>query len=169
MKVTWHASMAEPLPPVETLSDDDGGEVAGLPLVAALSDDEPSRPEHQVAVQQKRRRKSEGPGFADVEKRLKILVQSNCKCRGGGCKKPFRGGQAFEDILQMRYRFSHSIKQDVDTEVLVSKIICLLLRVSLTVPKNHRQLAVAEAPHSGFPNVEAAGTSTETRPAAGWA
>ena len=70
---------------------------------------------------QKRRRKSEGPGFADVEKRLKILVQSNCKCRGGGCKKLFRGGQAFEDILQMRYRFSHSIKQDVDTEVLVSK------------------------------------------------
>ena len=45
--------------------------------------------------------------------------------------------------------------------------MCLLLRVSLTVPKNHRQLAVAEAPHSGFPNVEAAGTSTEDA-ACGW-
>ena len=116
--------MAEPLPPVETLSDD-GGEDAGLPMVAALSDDEPSRPEAlQVAVPRKRHRKAPGPGFADVEKRLKILVQSTCKCRGGGCKIPFRGGQAFEDILQMRYRFAHSAKRDVDTEALVSKISC---------------------------------------------
>lgn len=119
---------------VPDLSDDDGA--GTVTCVNQLSDDEPSENHRAPAASSSsgfRKRAARpgltGEGLANVSKRLRFLVGSNCKCKDKSCRKPFQSKHAFEELLQLRVRLHQMDKQDMDQEAFADKIYIHVFRV----------------------------------------
>lgn len=110
---------------VETLSDDGCEDPPTLAAVNRLSDDECAAPpvgQSRSSRQAKRKSLQEGRDLAAATQRLRVVVNSNCKCKSVECRQPFRDSHEFKKLLELRMRIwnmdTHAANQEAGWLVL---------------------------------------------------
>ena len=92
-----------------------------LAAVDRLSDDEdaiapPPVAPRKFARAQKRKTLEESRNVAAATQRLRVVIQSNCKCKAVECRAPFRDHSEFNKLLALRLRLWGMSKAQADEE-----------------------------------------------------
>lgn len=94
-----------------------------LAAVDRLSDDEdaiapppPPVAPRKFARAQKRKTLEESRNVAAATQRLRVVIQSNCKCKAVECRAPFRDQSEFNKLLALRLRLWGMGKAQADEE-----------------------------------------------------
>lgn len=116
--------MPPPLSVLDYLSDDEPQQI--VPAVDELSDDgaEPApAPGEHVQLPPRKRKYLEQDQVTEHFRRLRLVVQSNCKCSSPTCRSPWKSDQAaLQDLLQKRLQIHQLPKLEADREVLGLRI-----------------------------------------------
>ena len=113
--------MPPPLAVVDYLSDDEPQQI--VPAVDELSDDGAQAAPARGHALLRKRKYLEQDQVTEHFRRLRLVVQSKCKCSSPTCRSPWKSDQAaLQDLLQKRLQIHQLPKLEADREVLGLRI-----------------------------------------------